>query len=134
MGLAERRAIDEYKKGEFETHKKAITALTGSGVTLDVEWDKLAAEGQVHLYHESFGPLYFIPLIEALTSIARDDMGKEALAAGLKSILITCTSNYWTPSNFTFKDGKLVIDHSISNVSEVKERTTAIIDLLEKGL
>lgn len=135
MGLAERRAVDEYKKGPFVAYEKTIKAIIQDKASLTVEWDSLAAPEYGHLYAECFGPVYFDPLIAALESIARDDMGKEALAASLKAIVIKNSDEFHNSYGFSFASGTLTINHKpCTNVDAVAERTKAITELLEKNL
>jgi hypothetical protein len=69
-------------------------------------------------------------------SITRDDLGREALAAGLQRIVVRNASGYYSPSSaITFANKVLTIDHDpASNVDDVKDRTDHMIHTLEKGL
>jgi hypothetical protein len=50
--------------------------------------------GEAHLYSASWKAIYFEPLIAALKSVARDDMGREALKAGLRHVVIDSSSGW----------------------------------------
>lgn len=135
MGLAERRAAKEFQDKHFPGLKHEIHELAGFPVPLEVNWDQLAVEGQTELYKEAWTEIFFKPVIEALRQIGRDDMGKEALRAGLKKIELRNASGYYSPgSAITFQNGTLVIDHELSNVGDTKDRTKHIVEIVEKGL
>ena len=54
------------------------------------------------------GTFHFEPLITALTSIAREEMGREALRAGLRSVVIENTSGKYYPDEWAkFEAGVL---------------------------
>jgi len=50
--------------------------------------------GEAHLYSASWKAIYFEPLIAALKSVAWDDMGREALKAGLRRVVIDSSSGW----------------------------------------
>ena len=135
MGLAERRATKDFQDKHFPDLSKEIQKEAGFPVPIEVTWEQLAVEGQSHNYQESWIEIYFKPVIEALRQIARDDMGKEALKAGLKKIEFRNASGYYSPSYaITFVSGALIIDHDLSNVGDTKDRKEYIVELLEKNL
>ena len=80
--------------------------------------------------------MYFTPTIEALKSIARDDMGRDALKSGLKRITFCNTSGrYSADSAVSFDSGELTIDHDPDcNVDYVQDRTDVARKQLERGL
>ncbi len=135
MGLAERRASKDFQDKQFVELKKEIEKAAGFAVPLDISWDQLAKDGQSHLYADSWPELYFKPLIESFRQIARDDMGREALAAGLKKIEIRNAKGAYSPhSAISFENGTLTIDHDLSNVGDTADRTKYIVEIVEKGL
>jgi len=135
MGLAERRAIKEFQDKQFPELSAEIQKLAGFPVPIEVTWDQLAVEGRSNLYKESWPDLYFKPVIEALRQICRDQMGKDALKAGLKKIEFRNSKGAYSPAAaITFHNGQLVIDHDLSNVGDVKDRTDYIIEIIEKDL
>ena len=75
-------------------------------------------------------------IFEAFRSITRDDLGREALAEGLKKIVIrNSNGNYSMDSGATFAGGVLTFDHdSVSNVDYWEERRDFLIRMLEKAL
>jgi hypothetical protein len=136
VGLAERRAAKEFETKRFPQYKADIEKAAGFAIPVDVAWDQLAKEGESHLYDECWGKVYFQPLITALQSITRDDMGKDALKAGLKKIRIQNTKgNYYGDGMPELADGILTLEHEPhSNVDNIDERATSITKALEKGL
>lgn len=135
MGLAERRASKEFQDKQFPDLRNEIHKLAGFPVPIEVSWDQLAVEGQTDYYKEAWTEIFFKPVIEGLRQIGRDDMGKEALKAGLKKIEFRNSAGAYSPTSaITFQNGHLVIDHELSNVGDTKDRTKYLIEIVEKGL
>jgi len=135
MGLAERRAIKEFQDKQFTELRNEIHKLAGFAVPIEVQWDQIAVEGQVDYYREAWTEIFFKPVIEGLRQIGRDDMGKEAIKAGLKKVEFRNSAGSSSPSSaISFVSGALVIDHSLSNVGDTKDRTKYVVELVEKGL
>ncbi|GAL62830.1 hypothetical protein [Algibacter lectus] len=136
MGLKENRFTKTFQEEQFPQLKAQIIEAAGFDVPLNIEWTKLFEDRFLHLYNDSYPKIYFLPFIEALTSITADDMGKEALAESLKEIHITNTQDHHNPSNaFSFSNGILTLDHSpILNADDVDSRTKVLVDLLENNL
>jgi hypothetical protein len=134
-GLKEKRAVKDFQDKSFPKLTKEINAVAGTDIPVEVDWDSLAVDGYSDLYEEGFTKVYFTPLLDALKEICADDMGKTALKEALKKVVIKNSSNSYSPSNFSFSDGVLVIDHSpTSNLNDTKERTKKIAKLLEDAL
>jgi hypothetical protein len=136
MGLAERRAAKEFETKRFTQFKKDIDAAAGFEVPIEVKWETLQKEGESHLYDDCWGKVYFQPLIQAFRAITIDDMGKEALKGGLKSVTIVNRSDVsYADYCATFDQGVLQIDHQpTTNVDDVDQRANAIQKLLESKL
>ncbi|NOK32460.1 hypothetical protein HMI49_04515 [Corallococcus exercitus] len=137
MGLAERRAAKEFETKRFPQFKKEIDEAAGFDVPVTVAWETLALDGESHLYDECWSKVYFVPLIAALKAITIDDMGKEALKAGLKKIEIQNRADTSNASRFaaSFEGGTLLLDNKPhTNVDDVKDRTQSIQSLLESKL
>ncbi len=146
QGLAERRAIKEYQDSKFPEFKKQIDAAAGFDVKVTVNWDKLAVPGQAEHYLEDeyISDIFFYPLIEALKSVAKDEMGKTALKSSLKEIVITYdaatapASNY--KNGYPFENGVLTINNQPWSNSDgrdgsnYKDRVKAITENLEEKL
>lgn len=131
MGLAERRAIKNFQEAEFPKIKQQVDAVAGFEVAVNVAWDTLAEDDYGHLLGESIPKVYFKPLIEALREICVDELGKDALKGGLKTVEIRWSGQ----KTLDFKDGVLTIDHSpISNIDYWEERKKELQRELEQGL
>lgn len=83
MGLNERRKIKELQDTTFPERVKEIEEICGKAIAYDVDWESLAddAEGLNFIDNVSCHRLNM-----ALRTICIDDMGKEAVRDGLKSI------------------------------------------------
>ena len=83
MGLAERRKIKELQEVTLPERTKEIEEICGKAIPYDVDWSSLADDKEA---------LNFIDNISchrlnmALRVICQDEMGKEAVRDGLKSI------------------------------------------------
>ena len=131
MGLAERRALRAFQDERYPALKQELDAAAHKNVLLEVDWDSLAAEDYSESYAEFFHKIYFLPLTDAFKAIAFDQMGQEALASGLKKVVIRNSGQ----SEASFQDGILLLDLSpISNVDYWEDRKNAWQKLLEKGL
>lgn len=134
MGLAERRAVEQFKSGTYPELVKEVEAAAGFAVPIEVKWETLAVEGQAANIAEWAEKVYFQPLIAAFTAIAFDAMGKEALKGGVKKVIIDGADGS-SASAFTFVDGDLVLLHRVdTNVDEVSDRAQGIQTLLESKL
>jgi len=101
-----------------------------------VNWESLAEAESAHLYEETWPKVYFTPVVDALKAICADDMGRDALKAVLKKVVIENKNGVYSASQVAaFADGVLTIDHKpCTNVDDVADRTTAITKLLESKL
>jgi hypothetical protein len=136
MGLAERRATKIFQDKSYPALKGDIEKLAGFPVPLEINWDQLAKENYADSFEESWRKVYFVPVVDALKSICRDELGKEALKGGLKKIVFCNTKDtYSADSAVSFTGGELTIDHDpVTNVDDVKYRADAVVKVLEKGL
>jgi len=135
MGLDEKRAAKSFEEGKFPALKKTILDAAGFDIAIEVDWDKLAVDKMSHLYDKSWDKLYFAAIESAFKEICQDDMGKEALHGALKKIVITNTKRAYSPANaISFEGGTLTIDHDLTNVENIAERSKFIVDLLSKAL
>ena len=136
MGLAERRAAKEFETKVFPGYKQKIAQVAQFEVPIEVDWEALAAPEYAHLYAESWPQVYFEPVVQALEAICVDDMGRDALKAGLKKIVLTNRSDVSYADNCVkFEGGVLTIDHlPCTNVDYVDDRKKAIQKKLELAL
>jgi hypothetical protein len=136
MGIAERRATKEFQEKSLPGLLAEIRKHAGFEIPIDITWEQLAKVDYADSYGENWQKVYFTPTIEALKSIARDEMGRDALKAGLKAIKFCNTSDKYSASSaVTFGGGELVIDHDpCCNVDYVTDRTDVIRKELERAL
>lgn len=103
MGLNERRKIKELQDTVFPAREKEIEEICGRAIPYNVDWDSLA---------DDLEGLNFIDNISchrlnmALRVICSDEMGKEAVRDGLKSVSL---ANVKDPKDMamTFEGGVL---------------------------
>jgi hypothetical protein len=83
MGLNERRKIKELQDVTFPGRVKEIEEISGKAIPYEVDWESLAddAEGLNFIDNLSCHRLNM-----ALRVICQDEMGKEAVREGLKTI------------------------------------------------
>jgi hypothetical protein len=135
MGLAERRSADRFATEDYPGWKSRIDEAAGFEVPIEVAWAELAVADYADSYAEYFPAVFFQPLLDALSAIGVDAMGKEALREGLSKIIVKNSGQYFSPTGITFTDGVLTFDHMAeSNTHHVEERTKAVQALLEAGL
>ncbi|MCJ2081815.1 hypothetical protein [Methylobacterium sp. J-090] len=141
IGLAERRAIAAYRQDRYPAQEKAIQEAAGFAVPVEVAWDQLTISGDAKYYSDPgyFEKTIFEPLAAGLKEVAKDTMGREALAQKLKTIRVRFdektapASNY--PNGLTFTGGVLDVNwRPFSNVADSKDRVEAVVKVLEKGL
>ncbi len=136
MGLNEKRAIKEFEEKQFPDLKKRILDALGFEVAIDVKWDTLAKNLNVDLYKEAVPDVYFEPAIQTFKDICADDLGKEALKAVLKSIVIQDENDIYSASQWMkLEEGVLTLDHeSCVNHGAIDDRVWYLKDMLEKVL
>jgi hypothetical protein len=136
MGLAERRATKEFQDKSLPSLKAEIEKLAGFAIPVDIHWEQLAREEYADSYDENWKKVYFQPLINALKKVTRDQIGKDAVKAGLKKVVFCNTKGaYSAESAITFAGGELTIDHDpASNVDYIDDRAAYLVKILEKNL
>jgi hypothetical protein len=135
MGLAERRGVERFKNDDYPGWKERIDQAAGFELEVEVAWEELAVVDYADSYAEFFPKVYFQPLVDALSAVTVDEIGKGAARDGLSKIVIRNTEQYSSASGFTFADGVLTIDHQPhSNVDYGDERAKALQRIIESGL
>jgi len=136
MGLAERRAAKTFETNSYPALKAEVLSAATFEVPIEVDWESLAAPEYAHLYEDSWPKVYFRPVVEAFKAITFDDMGKDALKAGLKKIVIQNKSGYYSSTSWAkFDGGVLTLDHEpCTNVDDIKDRADSLRAVLEKAL
>jgi hypothetical protein len=135
MGLAERRAVERFKTGDYPGWKARIDEAARFEVPVEVLWEELAVNDYADDYADFFPKVYFQPLVDALTAVTIDELGTTAARDGLRKVVIRNTGQYYSTSGFAFTDGVLTIDHQPnSNVDYGEERAKGLRQILESGL
>lgn len=134
MGLAEKKITAEIKTKMTEWEGDIVNAA-GIPVVIEVEWDTIVKEGAADYAMDAFEKIFIDSTAMALKEISLDDIGKSALAAGLKKIIIKNVSDNYSAGNWCqFENGTITLDHSFSNISDVKQRSDSMIDVLNSAL
>jgi len=140
MGLAEKRAVEDFKKNEYEVFLKSIKDITQADISVDTEWDKLSpnlegyGDAKATLV-DYFQNMFAETILQSFKSICADDMGKQALQGAVKKIVLTCSPNASThKAGFKFEDAILSLDLRYANTDQVKDRVESMIKLIESKL
>lgn len=135
MGLAERRGAERFKNDDYPGWKARIDQAAGFEVQVEVIWEELAVEDYASSYADFFPKVFFQPLTDALGAVGADEMGKDALRAGLSKIVIRNTGGYYSTAGISFADGVLTFDHKPhTNIGDGQERAKGLQHALESGL
>lgn len=141
LGLAERRAIAAYQEKILPTYLGEIKAATGADIPVDIDWSKIALPGKAQNYAEDgfWTDIYFKPLSKALASVGADAMGKDAIKAKLKKIVVTYDKDTAPVSAYEdgvkFAAGILTVNFTpYANTSDIDARTAALKKVIEANL
>jgi hypothetical protein len=136
MGLVERRATLAYKEKKFPIWKAEIDAVAGYPLEYEVDWDALSMEGQAAYYENMFDFGFFLPIKRAFEQICVDDLGKQALRAGVTGLkLVNDPIGGYIQA--TLEGGTLVITAKADHVQTENWIDQSVINLrtmLEKSL
>jgi hypothetical protein len=136
MGLAQRRIVQEFQQTNFQKWKADFDKVVGFAIEMDVKWDTMQSEDytQKDQYFSWYEMVYFRPLKEVFEGLCADAMGKEAVKASVKKIVIDGTEGS-NPEKSTFEDGVFTIRHKFnSNVDYHDERRKKWSELIESKL
>lgn len=130
MGLSERRKIKELQETTFPERTAELAEITGGAPVYDVDWDS---------FSDDLEGLNFLDNISchrtnmALRVICMDDLGKEAVQEGLKTIKL---KNVPTKAqmSITFADGILEMHCAYALRTDGMFSDNEIRDVLMKGL
>lgn len=135
MGLAERRAVTDFETNHYPQLKKLIDEAAGFPVTIEVRWDTLSAQAKyVKSWNACWPKIYFAPIVEAFKKVCADDMGKEALKATLKKIVVQDTKSSYSSHWSVMSNGTLTLDYMFCNADDVKSRTDVLLKTLMDAL
>lgn len=134
MGLAEKRAVEEIKTKMAEWGKQ-ICAAAQTNIPIEVKWDTLVKEDAGGYAVDAFEKVFVGPLVQGFQKLCNDDIGKKAVADGIKKIVIknegdVISGSYWA----TFENGILTLDHRAANVDYGNERAEGLVEVLSKAL
>lgn len=106
MGLAERREMKRLQEEVMPSKQNELQSIVGSKVTYDINWDSFSTslDAMGRFEREAFTRIN-----EAMTSLCRDDMGKEAVQEAIKTIRISNHANNSSFESVTLAGGTLDI-------------------------
>jgi hypothetical protein len=136
MGLTQKRIVQEFQEGKYAAWKKELNTLAGFDVPMDVKWETMMSDeyDQKDLYFKWYERIYFRPLMTIFKNLCADQMGKDAVKAGIKKIEIFGNEG----TNFkasSFEGGVLVLKHKFhSNESEENDRAKGWQKMIEAKL
>lgn len=104
MGLAERRAVEGIKNGEYKAFVNDVKNIVGYDLSIDVDWVSVEDHRECAWIVENnkVQSVWFDNLLAVLKSVAADEMGKNALKEKLKSIVFINAEGYLTFDNGVF--------------------------------
>ncbi|MCC6138150.1 MAG: hypothetical protein IT287_05930, partial [Bdellovibrionaceae bacterium] len=93
MGLAQRRISQAFQTEQYPEWKNKLVDALGFDVPIEIKWESMLDDSYAdkEQYFNWYAKVYFQPLIETFKNICQDDMGKEALKAALKKVIIDGT-------------------------------------------
>jgi hypothetical protein len=106
MALAERRKIKELQDITLPEREREIEEICGQAIAYEVDWDSFAEDAQALNFMDNIA---CHRLNMALRMIAIDDMGKQALGDGLKSIRLKNVPDL-AARHLSFEDGILAMN------------------------
>ena len=130
MGMNERRKIKELQEVTLPGRVKEIEEICGQPIGYDIDWDSLAddAEGLNFLDNISCHRLNV-----ALRMICQDDLGKEAVRDGLKSVKLKNVQDK-AAMRINFQNGVLEMHCAYALGASGMFSDNEIRQLLEKSL
>ena len=137
MGLKEKKATKAFVSDRWPALEAQIKKAAGFDVNLSVDWDTLSGdEGtKAENFDAQWPKVYFEPLIEGLKQICCDEDCIEAVQEGVKEIKIHNVSGNYSANNWvSFKGGVVTLNHEMSNIDNVEERTKYVVKVIEKEL
>jgi hypothetical protein len=108
QGLNTRREIEKANKETFPEAVKKIEAVSGTAVTMEVDTASYGDD------EKAWSNLYIIVnrVVGAIEEVGKDKIGKEALAKGVKKIVIVKTGKDAKEDAAELKDGTLTVKTS----------------------
>lgn len=134
-GLRERRALKAFQDDVYPGLVAAIHQAATFEVPVEVDWESMYHQkAHADFWSDNLEKVYFIPLAEALRSIAADDLGRDALKEAVRKVVIRNSDNRYVDA-FSLQDGTLTFDHCpMSNVDATDARAGELVTFLEDHL
>jgi len=110
--------------------------VLGADIPIEVKWDTMMSDDQSDkdAYFDWYNKVYFQPLMTAFKNVCSDNMGKDAVKASVKKIVVD-GSDGWSPQSSKFEDGVLTILHKFNtNVDNIEDRAKGWQKMLEDKL
>ncbi|MCB0362630.1 MAG: hypothetical protein KDD35_07905, partial [Bdellovibrionales bacterium] len=88
-----------------------------------------------HYAASSFEKIFIYTMEEVFKEVCKDNIGAEAVAAGLKKIVMTNKGNNKSSHNWaSLSEGCLTLDHWLGNADFVHDRSVNAKSVLESSL
>ncbi len=131
MGLQEKRLAKNIQDNVLPGILAEIKSVAGYEPAIHIDWDSFTAYDE---YPLSRLELDVLPdLVEVFKRIAIDDMGREALQAGLRSIRMENTDDQ-NAVEIRFADGEFYHKMQLAGSTYSRYSANQIVPLLEKSL
>lgn len=90
MGLAERKLVSAIKEGDYKSFETKMKEVCGFDVKLTFDWSVLENHKDCTFIcdRKKYNSYMFDRVLEAMTKICADSMGKEAVQTSLKEIVM----------------------------------------------
>ena len=133
--LTKKRVLVECAKKNFVEAQKKVNEMCGYTVPIEVDWKSLAVYDDSYTKVTRVQNYGFNPILEGIAALTKDDMGKKALAAKLKKIVIAGKDPKKSGNmkeDLWFKDGTLFTRQAIDGNGYYSG--DRVKELLEKNL
>lgn len=129
MGLAERKAVAAAKETDYKAFESTMKNICGFDVKMNFDWAQVESNDQCMWICENkkYNSYLLDCVVEAVKNICADDMGKEAVKAGLKEIQM-----FPVAGDLEFKGGVLTVRNDLTGNGAYD--AGSIQSTLEKGL
>jgi hypothetical protein len=135
MGLASKRVIAALKTRIEQQWLAQLCEVAKRDVALEVHWESIVTDDNHHYAADAFEQIFIVSTLEALAQVSADEVGAEALKAGLEKIVMTNVAVNHTSFRWaSFDSGCLTLDHWLGNVPFGADRVKNLVDVLEAGL
>ena len=136
MGLAQKRIVQEYQGSAFGEWKKKFDAVVGCDIPFEVRWDTMQNDDYKNRddYFTWYEAVYFKPLMAVFEDLCKDNMGKEAVKAGVTKIIVDGSEGSF-PGASKFTGGVFTLNHKFfTNVNDIDARIKGWKKIIEDKL